>query len=1178
MEITEERRQALLTVAAFLCLIIFFSSFILFAYAIHIKVTIDSRMALIETYNSNVLPAIFVAVGAVNLLHNITAIYTLLKLRDPAQREGTLWMLVVVLVAGVILVLFESISAIVSFVHIGILDDEFRTGISKAMKEYVLGEELKQEIDGVQMDYECCGDQTYTDWFQHPWLAADLVRVVPGSLKKFTQDGDNYYADDVPFSCCDVRSPRPCIHHHVHDDNLHFFYNHLRETTLYVTGCRHILMDIYGTILLTVGWVALVVAALKTCSVLLVRLIQTSLFQAGELMDWEATTVGYIYYEPRGGDQGEDKYERKKRDEEDAGPTTTDEETTSVASGEGATSEASEEGDTNANTTVEFESDFSTNASGVTVTTSSSSASSSSNSDDSSSESDSSSSSSWEDLTTTDSDAPTSDVSRSGTLQSRRYRRRNEGLSPAKSYQIDNLKSSTSVESRIGAGETRKPGSSYPNRLSDAGHGERSRRPDGVSRAPYASQGYSTPQLKQRRNRGKDPGFPNHVGNSARYPEEIHRRDQFMATGPLSKLRQRSKAYLDEDDPGQADRPDQGLLSRIKAHLTNRGSRAGSFGGLFSSGYQYTRVSAREPEWESGQNTNINAECGAKMKTKKRKMGKQVMEEVSALHQTADFIDESSVSDAGCFPGDVVQGLPMRDRDTSHSQSDAPTDRRCSSRSLVNRGLGSEDLTQNTWADLSTSNTSTNILVQRENDFYNTFNYKGKRQKDTRNFSSSLDDFSDACLSETAETASSTCTHSERCNPTGSSIAMTMLKEDTSSSSPSMDDNRTRSLAPRQLGVPVPLKRVSFSESVAARDTPVRKTPVRLRCSTPYHTFSVQVGNDLSEYDLVPTSIRPLHKNPSDQEMTTPSSSSCGVPARDLDAEVAEIICGSSTVTSSVSIAPPEAQASTSGVTSPASGSTTETELHVGPSPARETNSSSDRPVSSIGVFSSVVSYSSERSQLGKAPHGCQATPVVTDDMSVESSNVLAYDPRVGQSPCKKSDSPKDRGHRTHIRSCKKRSLSNAASPLTPTIEPQDTHQLPVVNNASSPGPLCVPASKRPSDLDVSPAVLKATQSKSEEKENGTPNMSTSSQGHCLTDQRSNLRQPEEMGTAPNSLTNGTNSAVLETMGAATVVARESQQTDSPQLQAKERFGDAEGELCDPGCTTHHRGLISPFY
>ena len=46
--------------------------------------------------------------------------------------------LVFILIGGILLVIFEICTAIASFVHIGILDEEFGHGIRKGMVEYVL--------------------------------------------------------------------------------------------------------------------------------------------------------------------------------------------------------------------------------------------------------------------------------------------------------------------------------------------------------------------------------------------------------------------------------------------------------------------------------------------------------------------------------------------------------------------------------------------------------------------------------------------------------------------------------------------------------------------------------------------------------------------------------------------------------------------------------------------------------------------------------------------------------------------------------------------------------------------------------------------------------------------------------------------------------------------------------
>ncbi|KAK0056982.1 photoreceptor outer segment membrane glycoprotein 2 [Biomphalaria pfeifferi] len=203
--------------------------------------------------------------------------------------------MIYILVGGIVLVVFEAASAITSFVHISILENEFKEGIHMAMSTYVEGGEMKKEMDTVQSFYACCGDKSYVDWFRYPWIDPQTLRTDGISVKKYLQIDGKYYSDDTPYSCCDPRSPRPCLHHHIHDNKRHHAYNVNVETTLYVTGCRTALMTIYGRVLLTVGLIATIIACLKSSVLLLFRLLQTSLSKADQLDNWEATTNGYIY-------------------------------------------------------------------------------------------------------------------------------------------------------------------------------------------------------------------------------------------------------------------------------------------------------------------------------------------------------------------------------------------------------------------------------------------------------------------------------------------------------------------------------------------------------------------------------------------------------------------------------------------------------------------------------------------------------------------------------------------------------------------------------------------------------------------------------------------------------------------------------------------------------------------
>ena len=59
--------------------------------------------------------------------------------------------------------------------------------------------------------------------------------------------------DDVPFSCCTPHVLRPCINHHVHNNDVHYNYDYRVNTTLYNKGCTDKLMEFYEDTLLSNG-------------------------------------------------------------------------------------------------------------------------------------------------------------------------------------------------------------------------------------------------------------------------------------------------------------------------------------------------------------------------------------------------------------------------------------------------------------------------------------------------------------------------------------------------------------------------------------------------------------------------------------------------------------------------------------------------------------------------------------------------------------------------------------------------------------------------------------------------------------------------------------------------------------------------------------------------------------
>lgn len=89
------------------------------------------------------------------------------------------------------------------------------------------------------------------------------------SLSTFLYRSDKpYLNDDVPFSCCNPESPRPCIHHHVMDNDMHYNYDFRSAITIHPIGCRDKLTEYYGQIMLTNIGVVVVCVSIFQVSIL----------------------------------------------------------------------------------------------------------------------------------------------------------------------------------------------------------------------------------------------------------------------------------------------------------------------------------------------------------------------------------------------------------------------------------------------------------------------------------------------------------------------------------------------------------------------------------------------------------------------------------------------------------------------------------------------------------------------------------------------------------------------------------------------------------------------------------------------------------------------------------------------------------------------------------------------
>lgn len=69
-----------------------------------------------------------------------------------------------------------------------------------------------------------------------------------------------YLVDGVPFSCCNINSPRPCIQYQITNNSAHFNYDYQTdELNLWSKGCHKALVEYFTYIMHSIGLIVLLI-------------------------------------------------------------------------------------------------------------------------------------------------------------------------------------------------------------------------------------------------------------------------------------------------------------------------------------------------------------------------------------------------------------------------------------------------------------------------------------------------------------------------------------------------------------------------------------------------------------------------------------------------------------------------------------------------------------------------------------------------------------------------------------------------------------------------------------------------------------------------------------------------------------------------------------------------------
>ncbi|XP_028996486.1 photoreceptor outer segment membrane glycoprotein 2-like [Betta splendens] len=182
------------------------------------------------------------------------------------------------------------------------LEESLLQGLLQAMRYYkdtnIPGRcYLKKTVDLLQIQFQCCGNSGYRDWFQVQWISSRYLDMTNSAVMDRLRSHleGKYLTDNVPFSCCSTFSPRPCIQHHLSNSSAHFNYDQRsQQLNLWRRGCRQTLLDHYTSILQFIGITVLLIWMFELLVLTGVRYLQTAMENVLRLGDPDSESDGWI--------------------------------------------------------------------------------------------------------------------------------------------------------------------------------------------------------------------------------------------------------------------------------------------------------------------------------------------------------------------------------------------------------------------------------------------------------------------------------------------------------------------------------------------------------------------------------------------------------------------------------------------------------------------------------------------------------------------------------------------------------------------------------------------------------------------------------------------------------------------------------------------------------------------
>ncbi|XP_054890579.1 rod outer segment membrane protein 1b [Poeciliopsis prolifica] len=274
----------------------------IFCLGVYLKIELLRRDEVMENTEIHVVPNLLMLVGLASVGANWVASRVCQDSLDASRFPR--WKILLLgwyAVAALLCCLLLTV-VVLSYALQGRLEESLKVGLRNGIRFYkdtdVPGRCFQKEtIDRLQMEFRCCGNNNFKDWFEVQWVSNRYLDFTSQEVKdriRSNVDG-RYLLDGVPFSCCNPASPRPCLQNQLTDSRAHYNYEYQsEELNLYSRGCRQALTDYYMGLMNSTGPGVLSVILIQLSVLLSMRYLQTAVEGAMALESPEGESEGYI--------------------------------------------------------------------------------------------------------------------------------------------------------------------------------------------------------------------------------------------------------------------------------------------------------------------------------------------------------------------------------------------------------------------------------------------------------------------------------------------------------------------------------------------------------------------------------------------------------------------------------------------------------------------------------------------------------------------------------------------------------------------------------------------------------------------------------------------------------------------------------------------------------------------